>query len=220
MFLIGFFDDAVNISPFVKLSGQFLALTVYHFTSELLGRKMTVFQGLLSALWMIFITNATNIVDGLNGLAGGICIAESLCLSMLTLILGYNDIFFCLMILFGAILGFLPRNFPTAKIFMGDCGSLFLGFTLAALSSRLATQNGDLICIISILLIFRVPSYDTNVSFIRRLIKRKNPFNADKEHFHHLLLKHGFTKECAALLLISVSLFFGFLGICLHWLTL
>ena len=215
IFLIGFLDDAINISPFMKLSGQFLALAVYNFTSELLNYEISIFQGILCAIWIIFITNATNIIDGLDGLAGGVCASEALCIAAISLVFGNIEIMMCSLLLLGAILGFLPHNFPHAKIFMGDCGALFLGFSLAILSSRLIIESNSILCLLAIFLVFRVPMYDTSLSIIRRLAKRQNPFKADKEHFHHLLLRHGFSKECATLLLITASLLFGFLGIIL-----
>lgn len=213
IFLVGFLDDAMEISPFVKLSGQVLALAVYHFVSELLGYELSIVQGILSAIWIILITNATNLIDGLDGLAGGICASESLCIAVISLILGNMQMVTCSLLLLGAILGFLPRNYPRAKIFMGDCGALFLGFFLSVLSSRLIMESDNILCVLSVFLVFRIPIYDTNLSIIRRLTKHKNPFKADKQHFHHLLMKNGFTKECSALLLITLSLLFGFLGV-------
>lgn len=209
IFLVGFFDDTVGLTPFQKLAGQFLAAAVYIFAS---GEK-TIVEGVLTLLWILFLSNAINLTDGLNGLAGGIAASESLCLGALAVIFGNFNVFLCAIFILGAILGFLPRNFPHAKIFMGDCGALFIGFTLAALSSTLVFDSRSIICLISSLLIFRVPTYDTNFSIIRRVIKGKNPFKADKGHFHHRLLRWGFTKECATLALVTVSLFFGLLGI-------
>ena len=181
--------------------------------AESFGYKLSTLQAILSAVWIIFITNATNLLDGLNGLSGGVCASEALCLAVISLFFRNDDILICSLLLLGATLGFLPRNFPRAKIFMGDCGALFLGFTLGALSSRLMIESESILCVLSVFLIFRVPIYDTNLSIIRRLIKRQNPFKADKGHFHHILLRRGFTKECASLALITASLFFGFVGI-------
>ena len=209
IFLVGLFDDARPLSPFQKLSGQFLAAGVYILLSE----EIPLIEGVLSLLWIVFLSNAINLCDGLNGLAGGLCASESLCIGALALILGNSDIFLCALTLLGAISGFLPRNFPRAKIFMGDCGALFLGFTLGVLSSRLVFESNNIVCLISTLLVFRVPTYDTNLSIIRRIIKGKNPFKADKGHFHHRLLRWGFTKECATLALVTVSLLFGLVGI-------
>lgn len=213
IFLIGFLDDAISISPFMKLSGQFLALAVYHFLSELLGYEISITQGILEAAWIIFITNATNIIDGLDGLASGVCASEALCVAVISLIFGKLEIMMCTLLLLGVTLGFFPHNFPRAKIFMGDCGALFLGFILAVLSSRLMIESQSALSVLAMLLIFRIPIYDTNLSIFRRLLKRKNPFKADKNHFHHYLLRHGFAKECASLALITAALFFGFLGV-------
>lgn len=213
IFVVGFLDDTLSLSPFSKLAGQFLAISVYFFTSELLGYNISIFQSILSSIWIIFITNAVNIIDGLDGLASGVCSSEAMCLAVMSFFFENNNVFLCSILLLGAILGFIPRNFPKAKIFMGDCGALFLGFTLAVLSSRLVIESNNIIYFFSIMLVFRIPTYDTNISIIRRLIHRKNPFKADKEHLHHLLIKHGFTKECATLAIVTVSLFFGFLGI-------
>ena len=213
IFLIGFLDDAISISPFMKLSGQFFALALYHFISEILDYNLSIFQGFFMAIWVIFITNATNIIDGIDGLSAGVCASESLCLCVVALIFNNQNILVCSIFLFSAIIGFLPHNFPNAKIFMGDCGALFLGFTLSVLSSRLVVESGNTLCLLSTLLIFLVPLYDTSFSIFRRLIQKQNPFKADKKHFHHLLLEHGFTKECASLFLITISLSLGILGI-------
>lgn len=211
IFLVGFLDDSVSLSPIQKLAGQFSAASIYIFLE---GEKPLA-EGILTLIWLIFLSNATNLIDGLNGLAGGICTSESLCLAVIALCIGNFNIFLCALILLGSVLGFLPHNFPKAKIFMGDCGALFLGFTLAALSSKLVFESQSILCLLSTLLIFRVPTYDTNLSIVRRLIKGKNPLKADKEHFHHQLLKKGFTKECTTLALVTLSLIFGFIGIIL-----
>ncbi len=210
IFLTGFLDDAISLSPFAKLTGQFGAASVYLFLS---GYNKSVFGGILTLLWLVFLANAINLSDGLNGLAGGISVTEALCIAVLALVFGSVDVFLCSLLLFFAVLGFLPRNFPRARIFMGDCGALFLGFILGALSSKLVLESESIICLISILLVFRVPTYDTNLSIIRRLFKHKNPFAADRGHFHHRLVRWGFTKECATLALVTVSLIFGFIGV-------
>ena len=213
IFLVGFLDDTLSLSPFMKLSGQFLALAVFQFSSELFGGDISTFLSIIISIWVVFITNATNIIDGLDGLAGGVCSSQALCLAVLSLILENKDVFFCSVLLLGVILGFLPHNFPHAKIFMGDCGALFLGFTLGCLSSKLFLDSQSLICALAILLVFRVPSYEAIFSFTRRILKGKNPFRADKGHFHHKLIKLGFTKECSTLALVTISLVFGLLGI-------
>ena len=213
IFLVGFLDDTINLSPFMKLSGQFLALAVYHFMCERFGYGFAPLEAILMSLWIIFITNATNIIDGLDGLAAGVSSSQALCLSVIALFFGNYDILLCLALLLGAILGFMPHNFPHSKIFMGDCGALFIGFVLGILSTRVILQSGAITCLIATLIVFRVPIYDTKFSIARRLIHGKNPFRADKGHFHHQLLKRGFSKECTTLALVTISLLFGLLGI-------
>jgi UDP-GlcNAc:undecaprenyl-phosphate GlcNAc-1-phosphate transferase len=178
-----------------------------------MGEKTSPFYFFITAFWIVFLTNAINLCDGLDGLASSISSEQALCLTILALIFKNYDVFLCSLLLFASALGFLPRNFPKAKIFMGDCGALFLGFTLACLSSKLVLESQSIACMISTLLIFRIPILDTTQSFLRRLIARKNPFSADKGHFHHQLIKSGFTKECTTLLLLTLSLLFGFIGV-------
>lgn len=209
MFCVGLFDDTISLSPFQKLSGQAFASAVF----VLLNNYESVLENVLCFVWIVFLSNAINLCDGLDGLAGGICATQALCICALSLIFANFNVFLVSVVLLGAIMGFLPRNFPKAKIFMGDCGALFLGFILAALSSKLVFEGGNIILLFSVFLIFRVPTYDTNLSIFRRIIRGKNPFKADKGHFHHQLIKRGFTKECATLALVTVSLFFGLLGI-------
>lgn len=209
IFLVGLFDDARHLTPFQKLAGQFSAAAAYIMISG--GDNLA--ENVLTLAWILYLSNAINLTDGLNGLAGGVCSGEALCLAVLALIFGNTDVFLCSIMLLGAIIGFLPHNFPRAKIFMGDCGALFLGFTLATLSSKLVFESESILCLLSTMLVFRLPTYDTNLSIIRRILKGKNPFKADKGHFHHRLLEHGFSKECAALALVTASLFLGLIGI-------
>ena len=208
-FLVGLWDDAASLSPFQKLAGQLLGAVVY----IILKGQMTITESVLTLIWIVFIGNAINLSDGLDGLASGITGAQALCLSALSVMLGNSNVLLCSLLLLGAILGFIPRNFPNAKIFMGDCGALFLGFTLGALSSELISASPSPILVLSVYLIFRMPSADAVVSFARRAIKGKNPFSADRGHFHHRLLSWGFSKECAALALITATMFFGFVGV-------
>lgn len=210
VFLVGFLDDALQLPPFAKLCGQIIAACIYFFTTEPNANIMT---GALLMFWLVFVTNSINLIDGLDTLAGGISYSISLCISVLAMIFNNGDIVWVSMLILFIIMGFIPHNIPPARIFMGDCGALFLGFILAAASSRLILESNSFICLISVTLIFRVPNSDTVQCFFRRILKGKNPFVADRGHFHHQLLRWGFTRECAALLLISISLLLGFIGV-------
>ena len=217
IFMIGIIDDCISISPIIKLMGQILSAGIYIVLGE---KSETPLNVSISLLWIVFITNAINLCDGLDGLACTISSEQALCLSVLALIFQSTDVLLCSLLLFGATIGFLPHNFPNAKIFMGDCGALFLGFMLGCLSSRLAFESQSIICVISILFIFRIPILDTAQSFIRRIIAKRNPFAADRGHFHHRLLHFGFTKACTTLLILTISLIFGFIGVMIAFLTM
>ena len=217
IFMLGIIDDCISIPPILKLLGQILSAGIYIF----LNRESSLpIISAITLLWIVFLTNAINLCDGLDGLACTISSEQALCLSVLALIFQNADVLLCSILLFGATVGFLPHNFPNAKIFMGDCGALFLGFMLGCLSSKLAFESQSIICAISILFIFRIPILDTAQSFIRRIIANKNPFSADRGHFHHRLLYFGFTKECTTLVLLTVSLLFGFIGVMIAFLTM
>ena len=209
VFLVGLFDDACGLSPIRKLTGQISGAAIYVFFSGFESPLV----GAFTLLWIVFLSNAINLTDGLNGLAGGISATQSLCLACVSVLLNNREVMICSLLLFASIVGFLPSNFPRARIFMGDCGALFLGATLGALSSRLVIEDGGILGVISVLLIFRIPIADTLQSFFRRTLRGKNPFAADRGHFHHRLVDIGFTRECATLALVSISLFFGLLGI-------
>lgn len=209
MFTIGLIDDARPLLPIQKLTGEALAAALF----VCFVPRDSAFMGIFSFAWIIFLTNATNLCDGLNGLAGGICASQALCLAVISLILDNSDVLVCSLILSGAILGFLPHNFPNAKIFMGDCGALFLGFTLAALSSRLLVDGVGVLIPLSFFFVFRIPIFDTVTSIVRRAAKGKNPLSADRGHLHHKLLDMSFSKECAALLLVAAALLFGLVGV-------
>ncbi|MGM9631954.1 MAG: glycosyltransferase family 4 protein [Eubacteriales bacterium] len=212
IFSIGFLDDVLSLPPFAKLTGQFAAVAVYFFIGRINASNTSVagaIFGLLTVFWIVFICNAINLSDGLDGLAGGLSSVSALTLALIALILENHDIFWVALLLLCVLLGFLPRNVHPAKIFMGDGGALFLGFILGALASKLFFESDRLKLFCAIALTFRIPSADTVQSFVRRLIKGKNPFKADKGHFHHRLLARGFTAECATLLLITLSLVFS-----------
>lgn len=212
-FLVGFWDDAISLSPFQKLAGQSLGAAVY----ILIRGSSGILSGIALFCWLVFLENAINLCDGLDGLASGISASQSVCLFAISIFFRNFDALVCLTLLLGVILGFLPRNFPNAKIFMGDCGALFLGFVLGALSAELILGGPWAILVLSAYLIFRIPIADATFSFFRRAVRRKNPFAADQGHFHHRLLAWGFTKECATLALITATLFFGLLGVLLVW---
>lgn len=213
IFFVGALDDIVTLSPPAKLSGQICASAVYILSCELTGADVPPISSLLRAAWIIFICNAINLSDGLDGLAASLVASALLCLSVIALILGvYESVPIALLLLF-SVLGFLPHNLSRAKIFMGDCGSLFLGSALGVISSQIMEDSSSMLGSVAPILTLCIPLSDTIHSLLRRLANGKSPLKADRGHFHHRLLDLGFSGECAALALICASLFFGLIGI-------
>ena len=159
----------------------------------------------LTILWIVGITNAVNLSDGLDGLAGGICAITCGVLAVLAALTGNLVMVLLLLSLLGSLMGFLFFNFNPAKIFMGDCGSMFLGFTIATASIlcflRFSTFAGLALPIAAL----GVPIFDTFFSMLRRFLERRSIFSADRSHFHHRLIDLGMTQRQAVLSIYGLT---------------
>jgi UDP-N-acetylmuramyl pentapeptide phosphotransferase/UDP-N-acetylglucosamine-1-phosphate transferase len=235
LFITGVKDDLISLPPLKKMIAQFAAAFITAYFADI---RLTSLHGLLGiyelAYWpsigftvlgCMFVTNAFNLIDGIDGLAGSIGV---LCSAILGLCLSFEGnisgacIAFSLM---GAIAGFLRYNIAPAKIFMGDTGSLIIGFTISVLgilfiTSYTATSgfaqivHGPQSTLVIALAVLFIPVFDTCRVFVTRLTKGNSPFSADKTHLHHYLLDLGFTHTrtvaillTANVLIIGVSLF-------------
>jgi UDP-GlcNAc:undecaprenyl-phosphate GlcNAc-1-phosphate transferase len=161
-------------------------------------------------LWIIGIMNAINFIDGLDGLAAGVVIISSL--SLLAVSYGHHEFVTILVtiILLGATIGFLKYNLPPAKTFLGDTGSMFLGLIMASVSLLENRKGTVTITLLLPIVIMGVPIIDTFVAIIRRIINKKSPFERDKEHIHHRLLKLGLSPKQVLLLIYSIGIYLGF----------
>lgn len=199
MFLLGLVDDIYNLNAKFKLFIQIGASLV----AFLLGVRIEVLfnpfgipidLGLFSLpftmIWLVGISNAMNFIDGVDGLAGGVTAISAVTLGVVAIYTHQPISALVAAILAGAVMGFLLFNFHPAKIFMGDSGALFAGFTLAALSVTGVLKTVAVTMLLPIL-IFAVPIMDISYSTIRRLFKGTSPFVADSEHIHHKLLQAG-----------------------------
>ena len=166
----------------------------------------------LTVIWIVGITNAINLIDGLDGLACGISVISSFCL-VLTAIISASQTTLPLLalLLAGACLGFLPFNIHPAKMFMGDTGALMLGYALSTISVLGVFKFNALVSFLVPFLILGLPASDTLTSIIRRLLNHKSPFAADRGHLHHKLIDMGFSQRASVLILYSIS---ALLGIC------
>jgi UDP-GlcNAc:undecaprenyl-phosphate GlcNAc-1-phosphate transferase len=214
IFLMGAYDDVKPLKPKSKIAVQSLAAIllyvagfgIHYFASLFGGHPIGVVIDLpLTIFWVLLITNAFNLIDGLDGLAAGSAMISLIALLVVCL-LGHNDLVtYLVVVLLGAILGFLPFNFYPASIFMGDSGSLFIGFLLSALAmaagQEVATSSGIAIPILA----FGVPILDVALAVLRRLIRSRPVFRGDTDHIHHKLLRRGLSHRQAVFVLYGVT---------------
>lgn len=221
--MVGIADDYRNLSPRVKLGGQVIAALVFiYMGNRVLWLTNPWATGVedamwyigpwaipLTLIWVVGITNTINLIDGLDGLAAGVTAIASVTLLLVALQEGQPGIVFLTAALAGSTLGFLPHNFNPAKIFMGDTGSLFLGFVLAGVAVQGALKSATVIALAVPILALGLPILDTFLAIVRRFRNGSPIFQADKQHLHHRLLERGLNQRQTVLLLYSVSGVFG-----------
>jgi len=230
--LVGILDDIKGLSPRVKLAGQIIAAAIIvpfgiqvDFITNPLNGQM-IFLGSLSIpvtiFWVVAVTNAVNLIDGLDGLAGGVSAIAALTMAAVTWtqwgMAGMENIMLVLTLV-AALIGFLKHNFFPAKIFLGDTGSLFLGFTLAVMAITGLTKSAAAVSVIIPLVILGVPLLDTFFAVIRRYHERKPIFQPDKEHLHHCLMAMGLSHKQTVLAIYGLSSFLGLTAVMLNTMT-
>ena len=164
----------------------------------------------VTVLWIVFITNAVNFIDGLDGLAAGVSAIMSVSLVFISARLNEYSIALIGIALMGGCFGFLPFNFNPAKIFMGDTGSTFLGFMLATVSVQGVFKSYAVISFAVPLLILGLPLFDALFAMLRRIAMGKSPMVADRGHLHHRFIDMGFSQKQTVFILYAIS---GVLGI-------
>jgi len=224
VFLLGLYDDLRGVSPAGKFLVQAFAATLLFFGGygvhrlDLVstGQALQTFIGLpLTIFWVLLITNAFNLIDGLDGLAAGSALFSTVVILILSLLAPNPVVSFLAISLAGVILGFLRFNFHPASIFLGDSGSLFIGFLISALAIA-ASQKAPTIVAVSIPLVsLGFPILDVALAVGRRFIGCKPIFRGDRDHIHHKLLKRGLSQREAVLLLYAVTAGFGFVSLVL-----
>ena len=218
--LLGALDDRFNLSAKFKLLVQTAAacLVVFGFDIHInlvnvpFGSAMQPIAewiGIpLTILWIVGVTNAINLIDGLDGLAAGVSAIAIASIMGMGAIMGNGTVVLLSIVLLGSILGFLIFNFHPAKIFMGDSGALFLGFSLAMLS-MLGFKQITLISFVTPLLIIGVPLSDTFFAIVRRVINKRPIMKPDKGHLHHCLQQLGFSHLQTVFIIYGIAAFFG-----------
>ena len=223
--VMGVIDDCKNLPAKLKFVIQIIAALVVVFAGDI---KIDVFTNpnflsdnpywvlpewlsvTLTVIWIVFITNAVNFIDGLDGLAAGVSAIMSISFVVISIRVGEYSIAISGIALMGSCFGFLPFNFNPAKIFMGDTGSTFLGFMLATLSIQGVFKSYAVISFAVPLLILGLPLFDALFAMIRRILRGQSPMTADRGHLHHRLVDMGFSQKQTVFILYAIS---GVLGI-------
>jgi UDP-GlcNAc:undecaprenyl-phosphate GlcNAc-1-phosphate transferase len=218
LFLAGILDDFENLRARYKLVLQIIAAIItitsgFRFVSFPLPFGITLRDGFLTygitLLWIVGVTNALNLIDGMDGLAGGVACIAALFWGFISCASGYAVSALFAFTLAGAAAGFLVFNRPPAKIFMGDSGSLILGYALALLpliENGERNPSGELLIIITLLII---PIFDTLGAILRRIRLKKSIAQPDKDHLHHKFLAAGFSSEKTLVIIFFFCVFSG-----------
>lgn len=167
--------------------------------------SLGLWSGLLTVLWIVFMTNAINWIDGLDGLAAGVCALSAGTLAAMALTAGMSQVSILGAAAAGACLGFLPYNFSPASIFMGDTGAMFLGYMLACISVTGALKSTAALAVFVPVLVLGIPIYDTLSTTVRRARNGKPIYGADLTHLHHRLLARGLSSMQTVLLIYGLT---------------
>ncbi len=224
---LGFVDDVIDLRARWKLTGQIiLSVLAIGLGFEINTIQVPVLQIInlgpwswpITILWIVGVINAINLIDGLDGLAGGLAIVALACLGTLCWWQGQYSLLLLIIVLIGVTLGFWLFNRPQASIFMGDSGSMFLGYVLALLSIWVTDLPGRGPSALP-LLILAVPILDTGFALFRRFFKGIPFYSADKDHLHHRLIARGFSATQAMLALVGFSTLFGVIALMAYRIT-
>ncbi len=220
MVVLGIFDDKYDLDAKLKLAVQIAAAAVPVCMGVRIERIILPFLesngfefGWLSypvtILWIVALTNAVNLIDGLDGLAAGVSAIASLSVFCVALMQGEYVIALLTAALVGACFGFLPYNFSPASIFMGDTGSTFLGFVMATISVMGLFKIHAIISFAVPFIAFGIPIFDTSFAILRRLREHRPIMSPDRGHLHHRLVDMGFTQKQAVLIIYAICIILG-----------
>ncbi|HIW16226.1 MAG TPA: undecaprenyl/decaprenyl-phosphate alpha-N-acetylglucosaminyl 1-phosphate transferase [Firmicutes bacterium] len=218
----GAIDDIISLRALTKLLMQIIAavIAVLHgvvievvMNPNVFAEAEHISLGILSVpitiLWIVAVTNAVNLIDGLDGLAVGVSTIASVTMLVVALVVSEPNVAIILACLAGACVGFMPYNLNPAKIFMGDTGALLLGYVLSTMSVVGMFKFYAVVSFFVPVLALAVPLIDTSFAFIRRILRGQSPFTPDRGHFHHRLLDMGMSQKQAVSILYTVSIILG-----------
>lgn len=228
--IICYVDDVKGIPSYAKLSAQIIAaiivvacgIRIEHISIPFTEGKIVIsgiFSYIITVCWIVGITNAINLIDGLDGLSSGVTLIS--CLSLL-MVFALNESPLIAIVLItalaGGIVGFLPFNFSPAKTFIGDTGSNFMGFSLAIISILGVAKTYTALVLIAPIIILGMPIFDTLFAICRRIVKGKSikaVFKPDKGHLHHKLMAKGYSQKQAVLIMYGITATLGMFAVIL-----
>lgn len=215
---LGLYDDLRGASPALKLAVQAIAALTLIAMGVEMGPVTNPFANPFSlgawgnvilVAWVLALTNAINLIDGVDGLAGGISLISAITLFVIAHAFGENTLAALSVTLAGAIFGFIRFNLPPAKVFLGDTGSLFLGFALAAMSVMERRKGSVTVSLLLPVVILAIPLIDAGLAFFRRVGRGQNPLNGDREHLHHRLQALGLTDTQVNQMMYLICIYLG-----------
>lgn len=214
MMVMGLIDDIKNLTPYVKLAVQLVAaLIIIYVNMHIKFMDNNLLNLILTLFWVVGITNAVNLTDIMDGLAGGICAVACIAFFIVAYIAGRANDMIPAVALFGATAAFLVYNRPPAKIYMGDAGSLFLGFMMAALALNESYSRTNIVAVLAPVLILGVPIFDTLLVSMIRIGRGILPIYGSNDHTAQRLVMLGFSKPLAVLFLVIITAVLSALGI-------
>jgi len=227
LFVTGLIDDKKHLGPFTKLAVQITVAFAAAFFADIrveLFIESKILTSIISAFWIVLIINCFNFLDNMDGVSAGIAVITTAILFVAATINGQVFVGALALVFIGTLSGFLVFNFPPARIFMGDAGSLVIGFIVAMLTLRTTyynqAQSGNWYPVLMPIIVMAVPLYDfTTVSFLR-IRQGKSPFVGDTQHFSHRLKRHGFNDLQVTLALYLATLTTGLGAIFLYQVNL
>ena len=225
IYAVGVYDDIKGMGAKVKFLLQMLCAAFVYiggvriefvrnpFNQEAYIHFPVIVSFFITVIWIVGITNTINLIDGLDGLAAGVAAIASASISYTAVLSGQYGVGLAMLAVTGSAIGFLPFNFHPAKTFMGDSGSLYLGFMIASISTYGSTKGATLIATIVPFLVLGVPIFDTAFAIIRRSVNGRPVMSADKGHLHHRIINTGIGQRRTVLIMYCISAIMGIIAI-------
>lgn len=221
---VGVWDDICQIPAKVKLAGQIVAAAILvgfgvqmEWLMNPFGERYIYLSNWISVpltiLWVVGFTNMVNLIDGLDGLAAGVSSIAAVSVALIAYQMGQEASALITVAMAGAALGFLQYNFNPARIFMGDTGSMFLGYVLAAVSIMGVMKTAATVALIVPMIALGLPIMDTALAIVRRYLRGVPIFSPDRGHLHHRLLDKGLSQKQVVLLMYAITAFLGMISL-------